>query len=159
MIQIVDEPIDLVPIIAASQSNSAGAMVLFTGSTREFTSGKQTTTLKYDCYREMALLEMEKLREQATERWQLVNCVLVHRIGEVPLGEMSVAIATASGHRPQAYEASRWLIDELKKRVPIWKQENYADGSTEWVHPNSDSPANSDSSQVCDSTNSENSKP
>ncbi len=83
----------------------------------------------------MAERKLAELESQARERWPLVECVIVHRLGQVPLAETSVAIAVSSPHRLAAFEAGQWLIDTLKQVVPIWKQEQYADGSTEWVHP------------------------
>jgi molybdopterin synthase catalytic subunit len=83
----------------------------------------------------MALKEIEALAAEARQRWSLVEVAIAHRIGQVPLGETSVAIAVSSGHRPEAFAAGRWLIDTLKERVPIWKKENWADGTQDWVHP------------------------
>ncbi|HUT12894.1 MAG TPA: molybdenum cofactor biosynthesis protein MoaE, partial [Thermoguttaceae bacterium] len=75
------------------------------------------------------------LETEARRRWPLVEAAIVHRLGHLPLGEISVAIAVSSPHRHAAFEAGRWLIDRIKEVVPIWKKENYADGSDEWVHP------------------------
>jgi molybdopterin synthase catalytic subunit len=83
----------------------------------------------------MAEKELAALEVEARERWQLVECLIVHRLGTVPLSEASVAIVVASAHRRGAFEAGEWLIDTLKERVPIWKQEHWADGTAEWVHP------------------------
>jgi molybdopterin synthase catalytic subunit len=83
----------------------------------------------------MALRELERLEAEARSRWRLVECAIVHRLGLVPLAEASVAIAVSSPHRNDAFEAGRWLIDALKETAPIWKQEHWADGSAEWVHP------------------------
>lgn len=109
--------------------------MLFLGITREFTAGRQTVELSYEAYREMAELELGKLEAQARQRWPLVECVIVHRLGVVAVSEASVAIAVSSAHRDDAFAAGQWLIDSLKESVPIWKQERWADGGTEWVHP------------------------
>lgn len=135
MVQLTTIPIDVGPLLAAAQQPAAGAVVLFLGITREFTGEKQTTLLSYEAYDQMAERELQRLEAQARERWPLVECSLVHRTGVVPVSEASVAIVTSSPHRADAFDAGRWLIDELKRSVPIWKQEHYADGSTEWVHP------------------------
>jgi molybdopterin synthase catalytic subunit len=135
MIALVETTIDVNALLAQVASPQAGAIVLFLGTTREWTDSRQTVKLQYDCYRTMALAKMEELADTARRRWPLVECGIVHRLGIVPLGEASVAIAVSAGHRQAAFEAGQWLIDTLKQVVPIWKQEHWADGSTEWVHP------------------------
>ena len=135
MVEITDEPIDEQRVLSQAKSTLAGAVVLFLGTTREFTGEKKTVHLEYECYREMALKEMQALADSAHEKWELQNCVIVHRVGEVPLGETSVAIAASSAHRPESFAAGKWLIDTLKEKIPIWKKENWSDGTKEWVHP------------------------
>jgi molybdopterin synthase catalytic subunit len=135
MFQLTNEPIDSAKLVERAQSPAAGAVLLFLGCTRQHTAGRETTKLTYDAYTEMAEKELANLETQARERWGLTECLLVHRLGTVPLGESSVAIVVASAHRRAAFEAGEWLIDTLKQRVPIWKQEHWADGTTEWVHP------------------------
>ena len=135
MIQITRYPIDVAAVVDQVTSAEAGAVVLFLGTTREFTEGRQTESLDYECYGEMAEKKMAELEAQARERWPLVACVIVHRVGHVPLREASVAIAVSSAHRGEAFSAGQWLIDTLKQVVPIWKRENWADGTSEWVHP------------------------
>ena len=135
MIQLTDNPIDATALLQSAQQPAAGAVVLFLGITRQFTKGRETASLSYEAYREMAVKELERLERQARERWPLVDCNIVHRLGEVPLAEASVAIAVSSPHRGDAFDAGRWLIDTLKETVPIWKQEHWADGAAEWVHP------------------------
>ena len=140
MVEITENPIDEADVLNRVKTTQAGAVVLFLGTTREFTAvdqtEKQTTRLEYECYQPMATSEMQQLESQARERWSVCEIAIVHRIGEVPLSESSVAIAVSSRHRPEAFEAGRWLIDELKLKVPIWKKENWADGTKDWVHPN-----------------------
>ena len=111
-------------------------MVVFWGTTREFTGERQTVQLSYEAYPEMAQSQLEQLETQARERWPLEGCLIVHRLGEVGLGEPSVLIAVSSPHRRDAFEAAQWLMDRIKEDVPIWKQEHWADGRTEWIHPN-----------------------
>lgn len=135
MIELTEDPIDVATLVARAQRPTAGAVVLFLGITREFTDGQQTSSLTYEAYAPMAELEMTKLEAAARERWPLAECLLSHRTGEVPLSEASVAVVVSSAHRPEAFEAARWLIDELKRSAPIWKQEHRPDGNTQWVHP------------------------
>lgn len=135
MIQLVQTTIDVTQLLAGVGSTQAGAVVLFLGTTREFTADKRTVTLDYEAYDEMAERKMAELEATARQRWELVEIGIVHRLGNVPLGEASVAIAVSSGHRAAAFEAGRWLIDTLKEQVPIWKQEHWDDGTTEWIHP------------------------
>ena len=128
-------PIDTSAILAAVSSKDAGAVVLFLGTTREFTHGRQTASLDYECYPAMAERKLAELEAEARLRWPLTGCAIVHRLGRLELGEASIAIAVSSPHRQTAFEAGKWLIDTIKEVVPIWKQENWADGTSEWVHP------------------------
>lgn len=135
MVTLTTERIDVAAVLDRVQSPRAGAVVLFLGTAREFTGDRQTRSLEYECYREMAEMELAKLQAQALGQWPLVACALVHRIGPVPLGEASVAVAVSSPHRDAAFAAGKWLIDTLKQSVPIWKKEHWTDGTSEWVHP------------------------
>ncbi|MCO6458343.1 MAG: molybdenum cofactor biosynthesis protein MoaE [Pirellulaceae bacterium] len=135
MIRIVDTPIDSHDVLQSVASPLAGAVVLFLGTTRAVTHGRQTSSLDYECYGEMAAGKLRELADEARRRWPLVGCSLVHRIGHLELGEASVAVAVSSAHRRDAFEAGQWLIDTLKETVPIWKRENWADGTSQWVHP------------------------
>ena len=135
MISLTQSPIDPSAILAQVASNDAGAVVLFLGTTREFTKGRQTASLDYECYPQMAEAKLAELETQAREKWPLVHVSIVHRLGRLELGEASIAIAVSSPHRQAAFEAGKWLIDTIKEDVPIWKQENWADGTSEWVHP------------------------
>ncbi len=140
MIELTHQPIDTAKVLAEVASPEAGAVVLFLGTTREFTSGRQTESLDYEAYGEMAGAQLAEMEAEARRRWPITNCAIVHRLGRVALAEASVAIAVSTPHRHDAFEALRWLIDTLKEVVPIWKKENWADGSTEWVHPGVPSP-------------------
>jgi molybdopterin synthase catalytic subunit len=135
MVELTQTPIDTTALLARVGSTAAGAVVLFVGTTREFTAGRRTASLDYECFPEMARQKLAELEAEARERWPLVECAIVHRLGHVELGEASVAIAVSSAHRDAAFAAGKWLIDTLKVVVPIWKKENWADGTTEWVHP------------------------
>lgn len=135
MVEITSQPIDTAAILDGVTTPQAGAVVLFVGITREWTRGRRTQWLDYECYAEMATAKMQELEAEARRRWPIVDCAIVHRVGKVALAEASVAIAVSSPHRRDAFEAGQWLIDTLKEVVPIWKQEHWDDGSTEWVHP------------------------
>src|SRR4051794_31162735 len=135
MVEITSEPIDVPAVLAAASSPLAGAVVLFLGTTREWTEGRRTAWLEYECYEAMARQVIGELEAEARARWQLENCEIVHRVGRVNVGEASVAIAVSSPHRQAAFEAGQWLIDRLKVLVPIWKKENWTEGGSEWVHP------------------------
>lgn len=135
MIELTNSPLDPARLLAQVTSPRAGAVVLFLGVTREFTRGRQTLWLDYEAYGEMARMKLEELEAEARRRWPIADCVIVHRLGRVDLAEASVAIAVAAPHRGDAFDAGEWLIDTLKEVVPIWKQEHWADGSSEWVHP------------------------
>ena len=135
MIALTHEPIDASSVLSRVASNDAGAVVLFLGTTREFTGGRQTASLDYECYPEMAEKKLRELETEARRRWPVVECCIIHRLGHLDLGEASVAIAVSSPHRQAAFDAGRWLIDTIKEVVPIWKKENWADGTGEWVHP------------------------
>src|SRR5262245_37328389 len=135
MIALTNSTIDPSAVLAQVASREAGAVVLFLGTTREFTAGRQTVSLDYECYPEMAERKLAELEAEARRRWPLVGCYVVHRLGHLELGEASIAIAVSSPHRGVAFEAGQWLIDTIKQVVPIWKQENWADGTSEWVHP------------------------
>lgn len=95
----------------------------------------ETSHLVYESYREMALAQLQRLEGEARSRWPLRKVVIVHRLGHVAATEASVAIAVSSPHRSEAFEAARWLIDELKHHVPIWKQEHYVQHGSQWIHP------------------------
>jgi molybdopterin synthase catalytic subunit len=135
MIKLVHEPIDSQAVLDFVASHDAGAVVLFLGTTRAVTYGRRTASLDYECYPEMAEKKLAELEAQARERWPLLGCAIIHRLGHLELGEASIAIAVSSPHRAVAFEAGQWLIDTIKEVVPIWKRENWADGTTEWVHP------------------------
>ncbi len=135
MIDLTDRPIDVAAVLDRVSSPAAGAVVLFLGTTREMTDGRRTESLDYECYPEMARAKLAELEATAMGRWPIASLVIVHRVGHLELGEASVAVAVSTPHREAAFEAGRWLIDTLKQVVPIWKQENWADGTSEWVHP------------------------
>jgi molybdopterin synthase catalytic subunit len=138
MFRLTHQPIDTAALIDRTKHPEAGAIVLFLGTTRELTAGRQTVALSYEAYREMAERRLAELESEARRRWPVIQCMIVHRLGVVPPTESSVAIAVSTPHRADAFAAGQWLIDSLKADVPIWKREQYSDGTTEWVHPGID---------------------
>jgi molybdopterin synthase catalytic subunit len=135
MIQLTNDVIDYPALTESVRSSAAGAVVLFLGTVREMTEGRQTMALDYEAFPQMAAAKLEELLVEARRKWPIINAAITHRLGRLELGDVSVAVAVSTPHRQQAFEAGRYLIDRLKEVVPIWKKENWADGSTEWVHP------------------------
>jgi molybdopterin synthase catalytic subunit len=129
LIAIVDEVIGADAIVAGMKAGGDGAVCVFDGIVRDNTRGRSTLYLDYDSYREMALEQMRRLGADAVERFGVRDVALVHRLGRLTVGETSVLIVVASAHRAAAFDACRWLIDILKKTVPIWKKETFADGA------------------------------
>ncbi len=130
--RIVSSPIDLGELLASVADVSCGATVLFVGSTRDQNEGRRVVELQYEAYEEMALKEMERIGSAAEAQWQIGKIALVHRLGNVPLGEASVAVAVSAPHRSDAFAAARYAIDQLKKTVPIWKKEVFEGGEV-WI--------------------------
>jgi molybdopterin synthase catalytic subunit len=143
MTELTNHAIDIAALLDRVQTAAAGAVVLFLGATREMTGGRHTDSLDYECYPEMAQRKLADLEAEARRRWPIQQCCLVHRLGHLQPGEVSVAVAVSTPHRSDAFEAGRWLIDTIKTEVPIWKRENWSDGHSDWVHPTgcSNSPA------------------
>jgi molybdopterin synthase catalytic subunit len=135
MIKLTFEPIDCEKVVQQVRSPAAGAVVLFLGTTRSETGGRGTESLDYECYESMALEKLRQIDEAARSRWPIVESYIVHRLGHLQIGETSVAVAVSTAHRADAFQAGQWLIDTIKLEVPIWKRENWADGTCEWVHP------------------------
>ena len=129
VVQLVREPIDAAKIVSAVKSGGDGAVCVFDGIVRDNTRGRATLHLDYEAYEEMALKQMHTLREEAIARFGVREIAIVHRLGRLFVGETSVLIAVSSAHRGAAFEACRHVIDTLKKTVPIWKREQFADGA------------------------------
>ena len=130
---IVDHPIELNELLSSVERRGNGAVLLFVGTVRDVNEGRSVTGIRYDAYREMAESVLSDIIREAAEGRE--SCVInaVHRIGELTIGEASVAIAVSTPHRAQAFEACRYIIEQIKVRLPIWKFEQYADGETDWV--------------------------
>jgi molybdopterin synthase catalytic subunit len=125
-------PIDVEKIIRETGSESDGALVSFTGMARNRSEGKDVMKLEYELYESMALKELDKIVDDAVERWKLSFCTVIHRYGTVNIGEASIVIAVSSPHRKESFSACMFIIDEIKTRVPVWKKEFYSDGSI-WI--------------------------
>lgn len=131
--RITDQPIDAAALLTDCTTTADGAALLFVGVVRDHNEGRQVGHLEYSAYTAMAERVLLEIALEAANRWQTGRISVVHRIGRLELGEASVAIAVASPHRDGAYQASRYIIDELKKRAPIWKREGYLQGESEWL--------------------------
>ena len=136
MPRLVEQEIDTVAVLRSVVRPECGAAILFVGTTRQFTNGHETASLDYEAYREMAVAEMTRLELEACDRFEIVQCVIEHRLGNVPIGETSVAVAVSSPHRKAAFAAAEWVMDQLKVRVPIWKKDRSPTGER-WV-PNAE---------------------
>jgi molybdopterin synthase catalytic subunit len=132
MIKIVSEEISKESVLGAMASPDCGALVFFEGIVRRESEGKQVTHLFYEAYAPMAEKEIEKICQSALSRWPVARISVIHRIGRLEIGDTAVLIAVASGHRSEAFDACRFVIDEIKKTVPIWKKEHFSDGEV-WV--------------------------
>jgi molybdopterin synthase catalytic subunit len=128
-IEITDGMIPAAEIVAEMKAGSDGAVCVFDGIVRDNTRGRRTLFLDYEAYREMALTKMGGLAEEAVAKFGVRDVAVVHRLGRLEVGETSVLIVVASAHRGAAFDACRWLIDTLKKTVPIWKKEHFVDGA------------------------------
>jgi molybdopterin synthase catalytic subunit len=133
--EITGEPLDVGAIARRVVPANCGATVTLDGYVRQFTKGRESLYLIYEAYEPMALKEMKKLCGEARARFEIETVGIVHRLGKLEIGETSVVISVAAPHRRAAFEACEWLIKELKRTVPIWKKEIYADGE-EWVEGN-----------------------
>lgn len=125
--------IDPLSVLERVGDPADGAAVLFLGVVRDQAEGGAVRGMRYDAYVEMAEPVLAEIAGEAAERLGTARVAVVHRIGELDVGEVSVAIAVSSPHRAEAFDASRYVIEEIKKRLPVWKKEHYVDGSQEWV--------------------------
>ncbi len=128
-VALIQEAIDTTRLLEQIKAGGDGAVCVFDGIVRDNTRGRQTLHLDYEAYEEMALGQLHALRTEALRRFEVREVAIVHRLGRLFVGETSVLIAVASAHRGAAFDACRWVIDTLKKTVPIWKHEQFADGA------------------------------
>ena len=131
---IVRHPIDVGAMLAEIQDSANGATVLFLGHVREVNDDRAVTGIEYSAYGEMAERELASIANDAVAATGVSDLSIVHRLGTLQLGEASIAIVVAHAHRAEAYAASRFVIEEVKKRLPVWKREQYSDGTREWVN-------------------------
>jgi molybdopterin synthase catalytic subunit len=135
MVSLTNGPIDHCGLTEQVRQAHSGAVVTFLGTVRDLTDGRVTTALDYEAHPALAEKALAEIEAEARRRWPVGDMALVHRLGRLDVGDVSVAIAVSCPHRAEAFEACRYVIERLKERVPIWKKENWADGSGEWVHP------------------------
>jgi molybdopterin synthase catalytic subunit len=135
MIRLTTAPIEYHALTEQVRRPGCGAVVTFLGTVRDLTDGRETVALDYEAYPGMAEKKLAEIEADTRRRWPVGDLAMVHRLGRLELGEVSVAVAISCPHRAEAFEACRHAIDRLKELVPIWKKENWKDGSCEWVHP------------------------
>ena len=126
------DPISVESLLRAVQSPERGGTCVFLGTVR---NDAEVTGIEYSAYDEMAVAEITRMLDEARERWPEARVALQHRLGLIPLGEASIAIAAAAAHRAEAFAACRYVIEEVKQRLPIWKKELHVDGTATWVDP------------------------
>ncbi len=130
---ITDKPIHLEEYLTGGFDPKCGAVVTFSGVVRSTNEGRKVTGIFYDCYREMAEAEIGRLIDDVVAECRVSSLRVVHRVGELTVGELSLLVLASSEHRREAFEATQRVIDEIKQRVPIWKKERYADAPAEWL--------------------------
>ena len=138
------DPIEPADVLARVGHEEDGAAVLFLGTVRNHADDRPVSGITYEAYEEMAAPVLAEIAREAAEILGTDRLAVVHRVGELAVGEHAVAIAASSPHRAQAYEASRYVIEEIKKRLPVWKKEHYADGRDEWVEGTTPRPEGGD---------------
>ena len=127
--------IEVAPLRAALLAQGAGAYASFEGWVRDHNEGRAVAGLAYEAYAALAEVEGERVLEEARAKFAIVEVACVHRVGELGLGELAVWVGVSAAHRDAAFAACRYVIDEVKARVPIWKRERYAEGEAAWLHP------------------------
>jgi molybdopterin synthase catalytic subunit len=132
---IVTREIDVAGLMAEVQSSDFGAVSLFAGTVRDMNDGRNVTAIDYSAYTSMAESELASIIAEAKDRFGVSAIVVEHRVGALEIGDVSVAIVAAHAHRAPALDCTRFVIEEIKQRVPIWKREHYADGTREWIDP------------------------
>jgi molybdopterin synthase catalytic subunit len=134
---IGDASFEIAPLRERLLSKDAGAFASFEGWVRNINEGRPVSALTYEAYVALAETEGEKILAEAMTRFPIVDALAVHRIGRLALGELAIWVGVSAGHRDGAFGACRWILDEVKSRVPIWKHEHYVDGDAGWLHPES----------------------
>jgi molybdopterin synthase catalytic subunit len=131
---IVRRAVDIAALLAEVKDTANGATVAFLGQVREVNDGRAVTGIEYSAYGEMAERELAAIASECAATFGTTHLVVEHRLGALDLGETSIAIVIAHPHRAAAYDASRFVIEEVKRRLPVWKREGYVDGTSEWVN-------------------------
>lgn len=131
--KVVEAVIEPQEMLARVGDDADGATILFLGVVRDHADGRSVSGMRYEAYVEMAEPVLGEIAHEAAERLGTERIAVVHRVGELDIGEVSVAIAASSPHRAEAFDATRYVIEEIKKRLPVWKKEHYTDGSAGWV--------------------------
>ena len=135
MVRLTHDPIDYHALTEAVRAPHSGAVALFLGTVRDLTGDQVTVFLDYEAYPPMAEKKLAEIEAEVRRRWPVQEVAMVHRLGRLGVGEVSVAVAVSSPHRADAFEACRYAIDTLKELVPIWKKDNSPDAAPAWVHP------------------------
>jgi molybdopterin synthase catalytic subunit len=131
--KITSDLITLESVKTDGENHGIGARSVFEGVVRDTNDGHQVRKLEYECYESLAIKEGNQILDEAIEKFELINALCIHRVGTLEIGETAVIVVATSGHRDEAFKGCRYIIDEVKSRVPIWKKEYYEDGETEWL--------------------------
>lgn len=131
--EVAAGPLDPARLLARVGSPEDGAVLLFLGTVRNHADGRSVSGMRYEGYEEMALEVLRRIAEEASERFSAPNLAVTHRLGALGIGEVSVVVAVSSPHRAEAYGASRYVMEEIKRRLPVWKKEFYVEGDPQWV--------------------------
>lgn len=132
--RLQDSPIKIAALARGLTHDQAGACATFEGWVRNHNDGQAVASLEYEAYGELAEVEGQRILDEARERFDLLAAEAVHRVGHLQIGDMAVWVGVSAAHRGPAFEACRWIIDELKARVPIWKKEHYTTGASTWIN-------------------------
>jgi len=136
LIDLTRQPIDVEALMRAAEHPECGAVLVFSGTVRNHHQGREVVKLAYQAYQPMARKEFEAIAAETQARWPELRCIqVVHRFGEMAVGQSSIVITVSAPHRAEGFAALRHIIDTIKTRVPIWKKEFYRDGESDWIHP------------------------
>jgi molybdopterin synthase catalytic subunit len=135
MLALTHDPIEPDALLRAVKRPDCGGVVLFLGTVRDLTDRQVTVALEYEAYTGMAEKEMHTIADEARKRWPIGGLAVAHRLGRLNIADVAVGVAVSCPHRADAFDAARYVIDEIKKRVPIWKRDHTPDGEAAWVHP------------------------
>lgn len=131
--RVVDQELDMDALLEATRSPEAGAVVVFGGTVRLHHEGREVTQIEYTAYKPLAEKALAEVEENTRSRFDIIDCRVLHRVGDLAIGELSVLVVVRAAHRADAFEAARHAIDTIKQTVPVWKRETYADGTHTFV--------------------------